>query len=167
MRPHGSPKQLERRRRQAVALKKKGCGPVRIARLLNTTPQSVCRWLDAYAENGYVGLSARPAPGRPSKLNARQRRALVACLLKGAGAFGYATDLWTCRRIALLIEQRYGAHYHIDAIPRLMGGLGFSPPEARTPSGRTRRAGYRPLDRERLAADQTSGGTTAGPSGFR
>jgi transposase len=134
--------------------------------MLNTTPQSVCRWLKAYWRNGDIGLSARPVPGRPSKLNAWQRRVLVSCLLKGAEAFGFATDLWTCRRIRQLIEGRYGVQYHLDAIPRLMASLGFSPSEARTPGGRTRRAGYRPVDRERLAADQTPGGATAGASGF-
>jgi len=54
----------------------------------------------------------------------------VACLLKGASAFGFAADLWTCPRIAQLIEKRYRVHYHVDAIPRLMASLGFSPSEA-------------------------------------
>lgn len=166
MRPHGSPEQLAQRRRKAVALSRQGDGPVRIAHLLKTTAQSVCRWLREYRRRGESGLAAEPVPGRPCKLNARQRRALVGCLLKGAGAFGFATDLWTCPRIAQLIEQRYGVHYHVDAIPRVMASLGFSPSEARTPGGRTRRRGYRPVDRHRLAADQTAGQATAGPSRF-
>jgi len=135
MRPHGSPEQLAQRRRKAVALSRQGYGPVQIARMLKTTPQSVCRWLREYRHNGAAGLAAKPAPGRPSKLNARRRRALTACLLKGAEAFGFATNLWTCPRIVQLIEQRYGVHYHVDAIPRLMASLGFSPSETRTPGG--------------------------------
>ncbi|MHC4331731.1 MAG: helix-turn-helix domain-containing protein [Planctomycetota bacterium] len=129
MRPHGSPEQLAQRRRKAVALSRQGDGPGQIARMLKTTPQSVCRWLREYRHNGAAGLTAKPVPGRPSKLNARRRRALTACLLKGAEAFGFATDLWTCPRIVQLIEQRYGVHYHVDAIPRLMASLGFSPSE--------------------------------------
>jgi transposase len=135
MRPHGSQSQLERRRRQAVALKEQGLGPAAIARRLGTTPQSVCRWVRRQRQGGADALAARPIPGRPPKLTARRKRALVSCLLKGAAAFGFATDLWTCPRIAQLIEQRYGVSYHVDAIPRLMAGLGFSPSEART-SGR-------------------------------
>jgi len=130
MRPHGSPKELERRRRRAVALREEGYGPSEIARQLNTTPQSVCRWMRAYRRGGSAALSAKPPPGRPPKLNARQRRALVQCLLKGARAAGFATDLWTCPRIAQVIEQRYGVHYHIDALPRVLASLGFSPSEA-------------------------------------
>jgi transposase len=159
MRPNGSPEQLAQRRRKAVALNREGYGPVGISRLLKTTPQSVCRWLREYRRNGVAGLDAEPVPGRPQKLNARQRRALVGCLLKGAGAFGFATDLWTCPRILQLIEQRFGVHYHVDAVPRVMAALGFSPSEARTPRGRTRRGGYRPVDREGLAADQEPGRT--------
>lgn len=137
MRPHGSPSQLERRRRQAVALKEQGLGPAAIARRLGTTPQSVCRWVRRHRQGGADALAARPIPGRPPKLTARRKRALVSCLLKGAAAFGFATDLWTCPRIAQLIAQRYGASYHVDAIPRLMAGLGFSPSEARTSGRRT------------------------------
>src|SRR5208283_1376123 len=137
MRPHGSPAQLEQRRRQAVAMSQQGYGPVRIARILKTTPQAVCRWLKAYRNGGDSALAAAPVPGRPSKLTTRQRQALVGCLLKGAAAFGFATDLWTCPRIGQLVEQRYGVHYHVDAIPRLMASLGFSPSEARTSGGRT------------------------------
>jgi transposase len=166
MRPHGSPKQLEQRRRKAVALNEQGYGPARIARMLNTTPQSVCRWLKEYRRNGLSGLAARPVPGHPSKLSTRRRQALVACLLKGAGAFGFATDLWTCPRIAQLIEQRYGVRYHVDAIPRLMRSLGFSPPEAGTSGCRAGRAGHPQVDRERLAAHQTLGDASAGSSGF-
>ena len=166
MRPYGSPKQLAQRRRKAVALNREGYGPVGISRLLKTTPQSVCRWLREYRRNGVAGLDAEPVPGRPQKLNARQRRALVGCLLKGAGAFGFATDLWTCPRILQLIERRFGVHYHVDAVPRVMASLGFSPSEARTPRGRTRRGGYRPVDPEGLAAHQEAGRTSAGAPGF-
>lgn len=65
-------------------------------------------------------------PGRPSKLTARQKQQLRKRLLKGAKANGFSTDLWTCPRIAKMIEERYGVHYHVDHIVRLMGSLGFS-----------------------------------------
>jgi transposase len=57
---------------------------------------------------------------------------LAACLLKGAAACGFDTDLWTCPRIAELIRRRWGIAYHVDAVPRLMAGLGFSLSKART-----------------------------------
>jgi len=47
-------------------------------------------------------------------------------LLSGATAQGFTTDLWTCPRIALLIERQFNVGYHVDHIPRLMRSLGFS-----------------------------------------
>jgi len=127
MRPNGTPTQLEQRRRKAVALRKQGLTQAEIARRLKTTPRSVRRWLRAHREGGSDALAAKPASGRPSHLTPRRRRALVRCLLRGARHAGFATDLWTCPRIAQVVAQRYGVHYHVAAIPRLMAGLGFSP----------------------------------------
>ena len=127
MRPRGSQKELERRRRRAVVLAKEGFGPAKIARRLWTTPRTVCRWLKSRREGGTQALAARPVPGRPAKLTPRQRRALASCLLKGATACGFADDRWTCQRIARLIRRRFGSRYHVDSIPRLVAGLSFSP----------------------------------------
>jgi len=133
MRPHGSSAQLERRRLQAVALKEQGVKPTQIARRLGTTLRSVERWFQAYHEVGVEALQAKPSPGRPPKLSLRQKQALVNCLLKGAKACGFVTDLWTCRRIAEVVQRRYKVKYHPCAIPRLMRSLGFSPSEAPVP----------------------------------
>ena len=138
MRPYGSPQQLERRRWQAVALKGQGLGPAEIARRLKTTPQSVCQWLRRHRLRGEAGLAAKPTPGRPPKLTVAQKRGLIGCLLKGASHFGFGSDLWTCPRIAQVVTQRYGVQYHVDAIPRLMAGLGFSPSKAGKPGHRAR-----------------------------
>jgi transposase len=87
---------------------------------------SVTRWWQAYEAEGDDGLVATPHPGPKPKLSPRQRKWLVQRLMKGAKANGFATNLWTCPRIAELIEQRYGVHYHVDHIPRLMASLGWS-----------------------------------------
>lgn len=126
MRPHGSQEQLEQRRRRAVSLMEQGYSDAAIAAQLGTTTVSVWRWRQAWRRRGEAALAARPVPGRPSRLTARQRRGLVSRLLKGAMAEGFATDLWTCPRIARVIETRYGVRYHVDHIPWLMARLGFS-----------------------------------------
>jgi transposase len=116
---------LEKRRRQAVALNAHGYGPAEIARRLKTTPQTVCKWLRTHRQGGGAALAARPTPGRPSKLTARQKRTLAACLAKRASAFGFAADSWTGSRVAEFIRRRWGAAYHVDAVHRLTAGLGF------------------------------------------
>ena len=93
---------------------------------MDAHPTSVKRWWAAYQKHGEGGLTAKPVPGRRCKMTTRQRERLVARLLKGAKANGFSTDLWTCPRIAQVIEARYGVHYHVDHIVRLMASLGFS-----------------------------------------
>ena len=126
MRPTGTSSQLEQRRRRAVALLEQGWATADVAAKVGTTVRSVNRWWIAYCEQGKTGLDALPHPGKPCRLSPRQRDLLTRRLLKGAKANGYSTDLWTCVRIAEVIERHYGVHYHVDHIPRLMASLGWS-----------------------------------------
>ena len=78
-------------------------------------------------------MAAKPAPGRPTKLDAAARRKLDRLLRKGAKAAGYPTDLWTCPRMRNLIRREFGVRYHVDHIGRLLRCLGWTPqrPERR------------------------------------
>lgn len=127
MRPTGSTQELERRRRRALTMLKEGLQPVEVARRLGVDRRSVRRWKAAVRIQGEVGVRAKPAPGRPPKLGAKHRTKLEALLLKGAQAAGYDTDLWTCPRVGDLIERRFGVHYHVDHIGRLLHQLDWSP----------------------------------------
>ena len=126
MRPTGSPEELERRRLRALDLLKQGLLPSEVARRVGVDRRSVRRWKSAARQAGAAALRAKPAPGRPSKLAERQRRRLEALLLKGAQAAGFHTELWTCPRVAELIEQRFGVSYHVDHVGRLLHELGWS-----------------------------------------
>jgi transposase len=127
MRPVGTPGELERRRLRAVALLSQGYPPVEVARMIGVNRRSVRRWKAAYRREGHRALVARPASGRPPKLSALQTHRLERELLRGAQAAGFATDLWTCPRVARLIEQHFRVHYHVDHIGRLLHSLGWSP----------------------------------------
>lgn len=127
MRPVGTPEELERRRLRAVALLTQGHPPVEVARMVGANRRSVRRWKAAYRKKGRPALAARPASGRPPKLPAPLTRRLERELLRGAKAAGFATDLWTCPRVARLIEQRFRVHYHVDHIGRLLHWLGWTP----------------------------------------
>lgn len=133
MRPSGSAEELERRRTRAIELLNQGVAPVEVAYRLGVDRRSVRRWSAAYRQKGAAALKARPTSGRPSGLDAKAKRQLERLLLKGARAAGFPTDLWTCPRVAQLIEQRLGVRYHVDHIGRLLHGLGWSPqkPERR------------------------------------
>jgi transposase len=133
MRPPGSPAQLESRRLKAWKLLREGVAPVDVARRLGVDRRSVRRWRAQGERGGNAALAARPTPGRPPRLDAHQRDRLVACLLAGAQACGFATPLWTCPRVAQVIRRQFKVRYHVDHVGRLLRGLGFSPqkPERR------------------------------------
>lgn len=126
MRPCGTAEQLEARRREAIRLLEAGHRQADVARAVGTTRTSVCRWRQAYQRDGPEALRAKPPPGRPAYLTDAQKADLRRRLLKGARASGFRTDLWTCPRIADLIQRRYGVRYHVDSLPRFLRVLGFS-----------------------------------------
>jgi transposase len=123
-RPHGSPEQLEQRRRRAWKLLREGFAPVEVARQLGVHRRSVRRWR---ALGEQQQLTARPASGRPPKLTAAQREALAGLLVGGALACGFATELWTCPRVAEVVRRRFKVRYHPAHVGRLLRGLGFTP----------------------------------------
>jgi len=127
MRPPGSPQDLERRRLRAIELLKQGQPPVEVARIIGCDRRSVRRWNASFRNCGDGGLKARPTPGRPSKLDEKTQRQLEKALFRGAKAAGFPTDLWTCPRVAQLIQNRFGICYHVDHIGRLLHALGWSP----------------------------------------
>lgn len=126
MRPQGSALQLEKRRRQAIRLLKAGKNLSAVARALTASVSSVFRWYQDYKRRGLRGLRPRPTPGRPPKLSKQEKSKLVKLLLKGPMAGGYRTDLWTLRRVAEVIEERFQVRYHPCHVWKLLTGLGWS-----------------------------------------
>jgi len=133
MRTRGSPLALERRRRRALKLLHEGLQPVEVARKLGVDRRTVRRWRAAFDKTGEAGIAAKPVPGRPLKLDTRNWQKLDRILRRGAQAAGYATELWTCRRVAEVIRREFGVQYHEDHIGRLLRAMGWSPqkPERR------------------------------------
>lgn len=127
MRPIGSPEELQHRRERGIALLGDGYAPVEVAHMLGVDRRSVRRWNAAFRKTGKRGIAAKPAAGRPAKLNAADKRRLEKVLLKGAKAAGFPSDLWTCPRVAQVIAERFAVTYHVDHIGRLLHALGWSP----------------------------------------
>jgi transposase len=127
MRPPGSPEEVERRRHRAIARLAEGQSPVEVARRVGVDRRSVRRWKAAHQHQGPQALQARRASGRPPKLVPRHLQQVERVLLKGASAAGFATDLWTCPRVAQVIARRFGVQYHVDHLSRLLRALGWSP----------------------------------------
>src|SRR5262245_10196222 len=117
-RPPGTADELERRRRRAVDLMRRGESPTTIARILGTDRSSLYRW--RAADRGPAGLAAKPHPGPPPRLSDDQLHELEASLQRGAKAHGWPNQLWTAARVAQLIRRHFGVSYHPDHVRRFL-----------------------------------------------
>lgn len=112
MRTRGSAQDLERQRRLAVARVSEGYDAAEVAEFLGVHPSSVRRWWRAYQKHGDAALAAKSVPGRPPKLTPTRERQVLRWLRENPKSFGFATELWTAKRVALLIESRWGVKFH-------------------------------------------------------
>jgi len=126
MRPTGSPKTLEKRRRRAVALLEQGLSLDEVARRTLSSVSSVHRWREAWRAGGQAGLDSKPVPGRPEKLSAAQRKRLLGLLLEGARAQGFANELWTLGRVAVVIRREFAVSYHPSHVWKILRARGWS-----------------------------------------
>lgn len=97
-----------------------------VAQALGVSQRSVNRWHKAWREQGDEGLASKPNHGRPSRLSARQQDQLTKLLLKGPQKAGFPNDLWTCSRVAQVIERHFGVSYDHSHVWRLLQSLGWS-----------------------------------------
>lgn len=126
MRPTGSAAELEARRLRAVDLLRDGKSNTEVARLIGVDVSSVKRWKRAAAQGGNAALAAKPNRGRPPRLTPEQKQELVQIVRAGPLAAGFRTNLWTCRRVAQVIRERFGVQYHRDHVGRVLQALGFT-----------------------------------------
>lgn len=117
-RPFGTAAELERRRCRAVIAVDRGESPEVVARTYGVNRASVYRWLAMARQSD--GLAAKPHFGPPPRLSPHQHRRLETLLLQGAKAHGWSTQLWTCARIATLIQRHFGIGFHHDHVGRIL-----------------------------------------------
>ena len=117
----------EGRRRRAWELRQAGWKHAEIAAALGVTRGAVSQWLTrARVEGVEEGLRAHPASGRPPKLTLEQRAQLPALLDRGAEAYGFRGQVWTCKRVGEVIRRTFGVTYDPSHIARLLHRLGYS-----------------------------------------
>ena len=98
-----------------------------IAQALGVTEGAVSQWLKRAREGGPEALRVRIPPGPTPKLTAEQQAQLPVLLAHGAEAYGFLGDVWTTKRVAALIKQEFGIHYHPAHVSRLLRAVGWSP----------------------------------------
>jgi transposase len=117
----------EWRRLRAVKLKEQAWAQRKIAEVLDVAEETVSRWLARARAGGASALRARPVPGRPARLSSAQRRLIPELLSHGSEAYGFRGQVWTCARVAAVIQEEFGVRYHKDHVRRLLKALHWTP----------------------------------------
>lgn len=110
-----------------MVLKRRGWAQRDIAEALGASPVSVSHWLTRARDHGPAALRTRPAPGPPPKLSDAQKALIPEFLWHGPEAYGFRGQVWTCARIARVIEEEFGVRYHPGHVSRLLAELGWTP----------------------------------------
>ena len=127
---------LEKRRFRAVNLLEKGdLNQSEVARRLHVCRQTVSRWADEFRTGGRGALEQAGRAGRKPELSEADRERLQELLLQGPERLGYETPLWTCARVAHLIDDEFGVEYHPGHVWKILDDLGWS---CQRPVGRAR-----------------------------
>src|SRR6266571_4403941 len=117
----------EWRRMRAWELDQLGWKQRPIATALGVTKGAVSRWIAKARGEGPAALLARPRPGHPAKLDPDQMRLIPDFLGHGAEAYGFRGEVWTCARVAKVIQEEFGVAYHKGHVSRLLKELSWTP----------------------------------------
>src|SRR5215207_10335478 len=87
---------------------------------------AVSQWMKRAREEGVEGLRHKPPPGATPRLSEKERTELAELLTHDAQAYGFRGKVWTCERVAELINREFGVRYHPAHVSRLVRALGLS-----------------------------------------
>ena len=124
--PHDLQALEQRRRRAARLFAKRNTSQASVARELNVSRMSVCRWHRQWKKSGTKALRAAERVGPKTRLNARQRQRAQAALRRGARAHGFSADLWTLPRVATVIKRITGVRYHPGHVWKVLGAMNWT-----------------------------------------
>lgn len=116
-----------KKRVRAGRLLQKGKTPAEIALDVGVARQTVYTWRALFNEGGIDALRGVPLRGRPTKLNELQREELRRAILQNPTEHGFGTELWTLKRVGVVIKRLHGVSFSLAQIWRILGSLGFSP----------------------------------------
>jgi transposase len=116
----------EGRRLRAYELAQQGWKQRTIAQALGVTEGAVSQWLKRARTQGTTALQKRSSPGAPPKLTPQQKAYLPTLLAQGAPAFGFVGDVWTAKRVGVVIERQWHVRYHDAYVAKLLHACGWS-----------------------------------------
>lgn len=119
-------KALEQRRLKAANLFKKGKAPSEIARIFGVSAEAARQWKVMWQEKGVQGLKSKGKPGPKPRLTETDRDKVEQALLRGPKTFGYATNIWTLKRIAKVIRKVVGIKHGQTQVWRILCAMNWT-----------------------------------------
>lgn len=144
MRSKGTAAELEARRIAAVRRVGEGWAQKDVAAFLGVHPVTVAKWVARHRTDTEDGLKAKPTPGRPRFLTNTQERKVLGWLAESPTKHGFATDLWTARRVAELIFRKFGVRFHPNYLREWLTKRNCTPQK---PARRARQRDQAAIDR--------------------
>jgi transposase len=115
-----------RRRVRAGRMLLAGKTPAQAALAVGVARQTVYTWKAVLDEGGIDALRDMPMRGRPARLDDEQLQALARVLLQSPTEHGFGTELWTLKRVGVVVQRMFGVEFSLSQIWRILGALGFS-----------------------------------------
>jgi transposase len=115
-----------KKRLRAARLLLKGKKPAEVALEVGVARQTVYTWKALLDEGGIEALRSVPSRGRPARLDESQLEGLRRAILQKPTEHGFGTELWTLKRVGVLIERLYDVKFGQTQIWRILSALGFS-----------------------------------------
>lgn len=103
-----------------------GKRPAEVALAVGVARQTMYTWKRLLDEGGIDALRAVPGRGRPAKLDGAQLEEVRRAVLQKPTEHGFGTDLWTLKRVGVVIKRMHGVQFGQTQIWRILGALGFS-----------------------------------------
>ena len=115
-----------RRRLKAGRLLLAGKGCAEVAKAVGVARQTVYTWKALLDEKGIDALRDMGGRGRPAQLDEHQLEQLRNCLLDSPTGYGFGTELWTLKRVRVLILNLFDVSFSEVHVWRILGSMGFS-----------------------------------------
>lgn len=119
MRTKGTGAELERLRMLAVKAVLAGRKQKDVAEIFGVHFKTLSSWVCSYRLNP-DSLQARPNTGRPPQLTTENLAHLNELLALGPREHRWETDIWTSRRVAVVIEKEFGIKFHQDHVFKIL-----------------------------------------------
>ena len=119
------------RRILAIANALEGMSREAAARAAGMDRQTIRDWVIRHNEHGLDGLVDQPRDGRPPKLDAQERAALVEIVFAGPDPGASGISAFTRDDLVAICQQRFGKRLHATSMGRILRNLGLSRQKAR------------------------------------